>query len=104
MSLAACNDAVGKTINIGSGCEISIGDTVRLIASIVGVDATIACDNQRLRPVSSEVERLCCDNTRIAGLTGFKPDYSLEAGLEITIQWLRKPENLKRYKSDIYNV
>jgi len=104
MSLAACGEAVGKTINIGSGSEISIGDTVRLIASIVGVDATIECDNQRLRPAASEVERLCCDNTKIAALTGFKPAYSLEAGLRNTVEWLRIPENLKRYKADIYNV
>lgn len=104
MKLAGCPGAIGKTINIGSGGEISIGDIVALIAKIIGVDIDIECDAQRLRPVASEVERLCCDNTKISALTGFKPGYSLEEGLKLTIDWLRVPENLQRYKADIYNV
>jgi NAD dependent epimerase/dehydratase len=104
MALAGCDTAVGQTVNIGSGREISIGDTVRLIANIVGVEATVECDDQRLRPAASEVERLLCDNTKIAALTGFKPAHSLEDGLRKTVEWLRVPENLKRYKADIYNV
>jgi len=104
MALADCDGAVGETINIGSGREISIADAVRLICEVVGVEATIECDDQRLRPAASEVERLCCDNSKIASLTGFKPDYSLEDGLRNTVEWLRHPENLKRYKADIYNV
>ena len=102
--LAGCDDAVGKTINIGSGDEISIEDTVRLIAQVMGIEVEIECDNQRLRPVASEVERLCCDNSKIRNLTGFEPSYSLEEGLKQTIEWLRIPENLKRYKADIFNV
>lgn len=104
MALANCEDAIGKTINIGSGSEISIGDTVRLIARIVGVDATVECDSQRLRPIASEVERLCCDNEKLVALTGFKSTHSLEEGLLETVEWLRIPGNLKRYKADIYNV
>jgi len=104
MALARCDDAVGKTINIGSGSEISIGDTVRLIAKIVGVEVEIECESQRLRPVGSEVERLCCDNTKIQNLSGYEPSYSLEEGLKQTIEWLRIPDNLKRYKADIFNV
>jgi NAD dependent epimerase/dehydratase len=104
MALAQCDKAIGETVNIGSGGEISIGDTVQLIADIVGVNATIDCDDQRLRPAASEVERLCCDNSKISGLTGFRPAHSLEDGLKKTIEWLRIPENLKRYKADIYNV
>lgn len=104
MALAACEEAIGKTINIGSGSEISIGDMVGLIARIVGVEATVECDSQRLRPMASEVERLCCDNRKIVALTRFKPAYSLEEGLRKTVEWLRIPGNLKRYKADIYNV
>lgn len=104
MALADCNDAVGKTINIGSGSEISIGDTVKLIARIMDLGVEIECDNQRLRPAASEVERLSCDNTKIHALTGFDPAYSLEEGLKQTIEWLRIPDNLKRYKADIFNV
>lgn len=104
MELAKCDDAVGKTINIGSGGEISIEDTVRLIARVMGIEVEIECDSQRLRPAASEVERLCCDNSKIHDLTGFEPSYSLEEGLKQTIEWLRIPENLKRYKADIFNV
>jgi NAD dependent epimerase/dehydratase len=104
MALAHCDQAVGEITNIGSGNEISIFDTVRKICEIVGVEATIECDDQRLRPVSSEVERLCCDNTKLVSLTGFKPDFSLEDGLRITVEWLSSPDNLKRYKAEIYNV
>lgn len=104
MELAHCDDAVGKTINIGSGSEISIGDTVKLITQIMDIEVEIESDNQRLRPAASEVERLCCDNTKIRNLTGFEPSYSLEEGLRQTIEWLRLPDNLKRYKADIFNV
>ena len=104
LALAACDEAVGQTVNIGSGSEISIGDTVRLIADIIGVSVEIECDEQRLRPVNSEVERLCCDNSLIKSLTGFSPRYSLEDGLKATVEWLRQPQNLARYKADIFNV
>lgn len=104
LALAACDQAVGQTVNIGSGGEISIGDTVQLIADIIGVGVEIECDEQRLRPANSEVERLCCDNSLIKSLTGFSPRYSLEDGLKATIEWLRQPQNLARYKADIFNV
>ncbi|MBY5370732.1 SDR family NAD(P)-dependent oxidoreductase [Rhizobium leguminosarum] len=104
LALAACDEAIGQTVNIGSGSEISIGDTVRLIADIIGVSVEIECDEQRLRPANSEVERLCCDNSLIKSLTGFSPRYSLEDGLKATIDWLRQPQNLARYKADIFNV
>ena len=104
IGLANCAEAAGKTINIGSGGEISIGDTVKLIARIIGTEVSIECDDQRLRPAASEVERLCCDNSKIHALTGFTPAHSLEEGLTQTVEWLRVPENLKRYKTEIYNV
>ncbi|PDT03087.1 NAD-dependent dehydratase [Rhizobium chutanense] len=104
LALAACDRAIGQTVNIGSGSEISIGDTVQLIADIIGVSVEIECDEQRLRPANSEVERLCCDNSLIKSLTGFSPRYSVEDGLRATIEWLRQPQNLARYKADIFNV
>ncbi|WP_319002297.1 NAD-dependent 4,6-dehydratase LegB [Dechloromonas denitrificans] len=104
LALAGCDAAVGKTVNIGSGSEISVGDTVRLIARLIGMDVDIECDDQRLRPAASEVERLCCDNKLIRELTGFLPAYDLEQGLRKTIEWLQLPENLKRYKADVFNV
>lgn len=104
LALANCDASVGQTVNIGSGTEISIGDTVKMIARILDVDIEIDSDEQRLRPIASEVERLCCDNRRIQELTGLKPTYSLEAGLRETIDWFRLPDNLNRYKSDLFNV
>lgn len=104
LALAESDVAVGKTVNIGSGREISVGDTVAMIGHLMQVDVEIECDEQRLRPENSEVERLLCDNTLIRSLTDFAPAHSLEEGLAATIAWLREPANLARYKADIYNV
>ena len=104
LALADCEAAVGKTVNIGSGTEISIADTVKLISELIGVEIEIECDGQRLRPANSEVERLVCDNTLIQSLTTYQPHFSLRDGLVQTIEWLRVPENLKRYKADQFNV
>jgi NAD dependent epimerase/dehydratase len=104
IALAECDAAVGATVNIGSNYEVSIGDTVKLIAEIIGRDVEILSDDVRVRPGKSEVERLWCDNSMIARLTGFKPEVSLREGLERSIDWFRDPANLKRYKTEIYNV
>ena len=104
MALNGSDSAIGKSINIGSGTEISIGNTVELIADLMGVEVQIECDEQRLRPANSEVERLVCDNTLMHSLTGHAPQYSLSDGLSKTIEWLKKPENLKRYKVNQFNV
>lgn len=104
MALAGCDAAIGKTVNIGSGTEISIGDAVALIAELMDADIQIECDELRLRPANSEVERLVCDNSRMKALIRHSPRYSLREGLVLTIDWLRQPENLKHYKADYFNV
>jgi NAD dependent epimerase/dehydratase len=104
ISLAGCDRAIGETVNIGSGREISIGETAGLIREIIGTPVTIVTDEARVRPQASEVERLLCDNAKIAALTGFRPRVELKDGLERTIAWMRRPEHLVRYKADIYNV
>jgi NAD dependent epimerase/dehydratase len=104
LALAGCPAAIGETVNIGSGAEVSIGETAALIQEILGSSATIVTDEVRVRPPGSEVERLCCDNSRIFALTGFRPQVALKAGLTRTIDWLRRPDNLARYKAEIYNV
>lgn len=104
MALTGCDSAIGKSVNIGSGTEISIGNTVAQIAELMGVEVQIECDEQRLRPAKSEVERLVCDNELIHSLTGHTPQYSLRDGLSQTIEWLKKPENFNRYKVDQFNV
>jgi len=99
------NDAtIGKEINIASNFEISMKDTLGLIKKIMKSDVEFITDEQRLRPKNSEVFRLWGDNTLIKSLTDFTPKYSIEKGLKETISWFTKSENLKKYKTDIYNV
>jgi len=101
-------NAFGETINLGSNFEISIGDTVSVIAELMNKSITIETDDKRLRPKDSEVERLWADNKKAADLLHWKPKYGglegFKAGLSKTIEWFSKPENLSNYKSDIYNV
>ncbi|MDA8131845.1 MAG: NAD-dependent 4,6-dehydratase LegB [Elusimicrobia bacterium] len=104
MALAECDAAIGRTVNIGSGLEISVGDLAEKIIALSGKRVKIVCDSQRKRPAKSEVERLLCDNTKIKELTGWAPKVSLEDGLRNTIAWFKNSENMKRYKWDIYNV
>jgi len=104
IELANCSDAIGKTVNIGSNYEISVGDTLNLIKDLMKSDVTFITEDQRLRPEKSEVFRLWCDNSLINQLTGFKPSFSIERGLQETINWFLNPENLKKYKSDVYNT
>lgn len=104
LALAECDAAVGEVVNIGSNSEISIGDTVKLIAELMGRDIEVKQDEQRLRPAGSEVYRLWCDNRKIERLTGFRPQVSLREGLTRTIAWFSDPDNLRRYKPHRYNV
>jgi NAD dependent epimerase/dehydratase len=102
--LAKCNAAIGEEINISTNFEISMLDTFDLIAKIMNADVKFIEDKQRIRPKNSEVFRLWGDNTKIKNLTGFTPHFSIEKGLTETIEWFLNPDNLKKYKSDIYNV
>ena len=104
IALAESEASIGKTINIGSNKEISVGDLVHLIAEITGTQPDIETDDQRIRPQLSEVERLWCDNTKIRELTGFEPKVGLREGLTRTVEWFRNPDNLSKYKANIYNV
>ena len=90
---------------IGSNREHSIEETFNFIRKIMNKEEVkLIKDEKRIRPENSEVHRLWCDNTLVNQLTGFKPEYSFEAGLKETVDWFLNPENLKRYKVDIYNV
>jgi NAD dependent epimerase/dehydratase len=104
LMIAENNNTIGETINIGSNSEISIGDILKLIKELMSSDVVFVNDQQRIRPNKSEVFRLWCDNKKINKLVGYQPQISLREGLKKTIDWLTKPENLKMYKSDIYNV
>ena len=108
IAVAESDKSVGEVINIGSNFEISIGETVRLIAEIMEVDIKIETDQQRIRPEKSEVDRLWADNSKAEKLIGWKPTYAgikgFQNGLKKTIKWFTELENLKRYKADIYNL
>jgi NAD dependent epimerase/dehydratase len=94
--------AIGRTINLGSGREISVGDLARMIAGFCGQEITIQSEAQRMRPDKSEVERLLADNTLARTLLGWEPAVTLEDGLTQTIEWMR--QNLNRYRPDVYTI
>ena len=104
LALAESNLTIGKEINICSNYEISMQDTLNLIKDIMQSDVKFITDGQRIRPINSEVFRLWGDNKLIKELTGFKPQFNIRKGLEITCDWFTKSGNLSKYKADIYNV
>lgn len=93
----------GRDINIATGREVSMAETLATIARLMGREVEEVIDPERLRPAKSEVNRLCGDNTLITTLTDWRPAHTLEQGLQETIDWFVKPENLAKYKIDIYN-
>ncbi len=104
IALGEAKGVEGKEINIATGTEISMRDTLSLIAEIMGCDVEYVVDPARLRPSGSEVFRLCGDNSLITSLTDWRPRFDIRSGLEKTIEWFTRPENLSKYKSGIYNV
>ncbi len=104
LELARCDKAIGETVNVGSNREVTVGATLELIKKLMGKNVEFVRDAERLRPEKSEVFRLWCDNSKIKSLTGYTPQYTLEEGLQETINWFSQVENLRRYKAAIYNV
>ncbi len=100
--MAEVPEAVGKTIQVGSGSEISIGALAQAILDIVGKRVPVVSTEERLRPGASEVERLCADNQLARSVLGWSPGHSLVEGLRITVAWMEK--NLERYRTDAYVV
>ena len=99
---------VGSAVNFGSNFEVSIGETARLIAEVMGARIDIVPDEVRVRPASSEVERLWADNSRAKALFDWEPEYGgvegFTRGLAETAKWFIDPVNLARYKSHLYNL
>ena len=104
LAIAENDETIGETFNIGSDTEISIGETVDLIKKLMHSNVQFISDPQRIRPKNSEVFRLVCDNTKINQITGLESKVDLKEGLKRTIDWILMPNNLKQYKSEIYNV
>ncbi|ARU60420.1 NAD-dependent dehydratase [Tumebacillus avium] len=108
IAVAESDKSVGEVINIGSNYEISIGETVELIAEVMGAKVEIETEAARLRPEKSEVERLWAANAKAKELLGWEPKYGdregFKRGLLETAEWFTNPDHLKGYKADIYNI
>lgn len=108
ISIAESENSVGEIINIGSNFEISIGETVKVIAELMNTKIKIRIETERIRPQKSEVERLLASNRKAMDLVGWAPEFGgldgFKRGLNETIEWYRNPENLKRYKTGLYNI
>lgn len=106
MRIARCDAAVGEVIQLGSGIETSVGDLARLIPELMGVEVDVRRDELRVRPPTSEVDRLCASIDKATQMLGHVPVYAgeegLRRGLGETIAWLTRPENLAGYKPHLY--
>lgn len=102
IAIAESDKTIGEEINIATQKEISIGELATEIIHQINPSAQIVCEEQRLRPEKSEVNRLLGCNKKIKQLTSWEPRYSLQQGIEETIVWLK--DNIERYKTDIYVI
>jgi len=103
LAALGAEDVAGEVLNIGSGFEISIGDTAAAIADVMGAEIEIATDEARVRPSGSEVERLCAANGKARARLGWEPRYAgregFQRGLAETIRWFTEPANVAAYKA-----
>lgn len=104
IALAKSKETIGMEVNIATGKEVTMSETLKTIARLMDADVKWVTDPQRLRPAGSEVFRLLGDNSLITSLTDWRPRFTLEEGLKKTIAWFTDPSNLKKYKTGIYNV
>jgi len=103
IAIARAAGVEGREINIATGTEVTMQQTLETIADIMGAEVTWVTDPARLRPAASEVRRLCGDSSLLRSLTGWAPRYTLREGLAKTIEWFTDPANLAKYKPDVYN-
>jgi nucleoside-diphosphate-sugar epimerase len=104
IALAEADAAIGKEVNIATGQEHTVGDVARYLIAQLNPDARIITEEQRQRPEASEVFQLLGDSSLLRSLTTWRPAHTLETGLQASVAWFRKPENLSRYKAWLYNV
>ena len=104
IALAESDKTIGEEINIATGTEHTIGDLANILIQQLNPNARINLDQARIRPEKSEVDRLLGDNTKVSTLTNWVPRHDFESGLIETIEWFKKPENLKQYKHWLYNI
>jgi NAD dependent epimerase/dehydratase len=104
LAIAELDRRVGEVFHIGSNHEICIGQLVSLLGEIMGTEVKPITVDSRLRPTTSEVRRLRCDNNKLKSEVGFEPSVSLREGLTRTSRWFLDERNFRRYKPDLYNV
>jgi NAD dependent epimerase/dehydratase len=104
IEIARSEKLIGQEVNIATQSEISVGDLAQELIKQINPSAKIITDQIRLRPSKSEVFRLFGSNKKLKASTNWEIKFSLQQGLKETVDWFRQPENLKRYKSDIYNL
>jgi NAD dependent epimerase/dehydratase len=104
MKISQCDELIGHEVNIATQSEISVGDLAQQLINQINPSAKIITDTIRLRPEKSEVFRLFGSNEKLKSFTDWSQKYTLAEGLNETIEWFSKKENLQQYKSDIYNV
>jgi NAD dependent epimerase/dehydratase len=104
VEIVKSDQTIGEEINIATGVEISIGEMAQELISQINPQAKIVCENERLRPNKSEVNRLLGSNKKILKSTNWQPQYDLAKGLSETIEWFKNPQNLAQYKANIYNL
>jgi nucleoside-diphosphate-sugar epimerase len=102
IAAAQAPDAVGTTLQLGTGVDVSIGDLVRIVGDLLGRELVVERDPERIRPAMSEVERLISDPTRARELTGWAPSVDLREGLAQTMAWIER--NASRYRTDQYVI
>lgn len=90
IALALCSQAEGRVVNIGSGEEWSIEQTAKMLMEVAGLEVQILCEEQRMRPENSEVNRLLADNSLIHSLTDWRSEVSFRQGLEKTVEWIKR--------------
>ncbi|WP_371803578.1 NAD-dependent 4,6-dehydratase LegB [Candidatus Lokiarchaeum ossiferum] len=103
IEIAKSDESIGQEFNIATQTEISMGDLAQKLINLINANAKIVIDEERLRPVSSEVDRLLGSNKKIQEYTNWKPQFTLEESLKCTIEWFKNPNNLEKYKTNIYN-
>lgn len=104
VAIAKSDQLIGEDCNIATQSEISIRDLAQNLVNKIRPTAKIITEEERMRPEKSEVFRLYGSNEKIMSNTGWKANYTLDQGLDETVQWFKDPANLKQYKADIYNI
>lgn len=102
IELSKCNQAIGKEVNIATGQEVSILELAQKLIAMIRPGARIVCEEQRLRPKDSEVERLLGSNALLYALTGFRPQTTIDEGLRQTADWIQN--HISAYRTDRYSV